>query len=105
MLFRSVTPSGRRPLPRIVTGSAHLLCNAHILRSLNELCANHRHRTWARGFIELIIDTKRRADTARAAGKPALSAYQQRKIRRRWDDLADQATRTAPGWDLRDTPA
>ena len=86
-------------------GSAHLLCNAHILRSLNELCANHRHRTWARGFIELIIDTKRRADTARAAGKPALSAYQQRKIRRRWDDLADQATRTAPGWDLRDTLA
>ena len=28
--------------------------------------------------------------------KPALSAYQQRKIRKRWDDLCDQAARAAP---------
>lgn len=77
-------------------GACHVLCNAHILRSLNELCANHRHRDWATGFIELIVDTKRRVDTTRAADKPALSAYQQRRIRKRWDDLCDQAARAAP---------
>ena len=77
-------------------GTGHVLCNAHILRSLNELLANHRHQDWARGFIELIIDTKKRVDTARAADKPALTAYHQRRIRKRWDALCDQAARAAP---------
>jgi transposase len=77
-------------------GTGHVLCNAHIVRSLNELGANRTHQSWARSFIELIIDTKKHADTARAAGKPALSYYQRRKIRRRWDELADQATRATP---------
>ena len=77
-------------------GTGHVLCNAHILRSLNELLANNRHQGWAKAFIDLIIDTKGHTDRARAAGKPALSAYQQRKIRRRWDDLCDQAARAAP---------
>lgn len=58
--------------------------------------ANHRHRRWAQGFIDLIIDTKRRADAARPAGKPQLTAYRQRQIRKRWDDLCDQAARAAP---------
>lgn len=77
-------------------GAGHVLCNAHILRSLNALLANHRHRPWAQGFIDLIVDTKRRADAARAAGKPQLTAYRQRKIRKRWDELCDQAARAAP---------
>jgi len=77
-------------------GTGHVLCNAHILRSLNELLGNHRQRDWARGFIELIVDTKQRVDTARADDKPALSTYQQRKIRRRWDQLCDQAGQAAP---------
>lgn len=77
-------------------GAGHVLCNAHILRSLNELLANHRHRRWAQRFIDLIIDTKRRADAARAAGKAQLTAYRQRQIRKRWDDLCDQAARAAP---------
>jgi transposase/uncharacterized coiled-coil protein SlyX len=77
-------------------GTGHVLCNAHILRSLNELLGNHRHRDWAKGFIELIVDTKNRAGVARGAGKPALSAYQQRRIRKRWNDLCDQAARAAP---------
>ena len=74
-------------------GSAHVLCNAHILRSLNELLANHRHQPWARAFIELIVDTKHRADAARAAGKAQLSAYRRRLVRKRWDELCDQAAR------------
>ena len=77
-------------------GTGHVLCNAHILRSLNELLANPQHRGWAQAFIGLIIDTKERVDTARAAGKPALSAYQQRKIRRRWNELCGQAAQAAP---------
>lgn len=77
-------------------GTAHVLCNAHILRSLNELLANHRHRPWAQSFIELIVDTKNRADNARTAGKTKLSAYQQRRIRKRWDELCDQATDATP---------
>lgn len=76
-------------------GAGHVLCNAHILRSLNELLANHRHRGWAAAFIELIIDTKRLAHAARQAGKPSLSAYQRHKIRRRWDQLCEQGARTA----------
>lgn len=77
-------------------GTSHVLCNAHILRSLNELLANPRHKGWAQGFIELIIDTKNRVDTARAANKPALSVYRRRKIRRQWDTLCGQAARAAP---------
>lgn len=77
-------------------GTGHVLCNAHILRSLNELLGNHRHRDWARGFIDLIVDTKKRVDAARAAEKPALSAYHRRRIRQRWDDLSDRAARATP---------
>lgn len=77
-------------------GTSHVLCNAHILRSLNELLTNRRHQDWVRAFIELIIDTKHRADLARTAGRADLSRYQRRKIRRRWDDLCDQATQAAP---------
>ncbi len=77
-------------------GTGHVLCNAHILRSLNELLGNHFHRDWARGFIELIVDTKKRVDTARTAEKAALSAYHRRRIRQRWDDLSDRAARATP---------
>lgn len=77
-------------------GSAHLLCNAHIVRSLNELLGNHRHRDWAKAFIDLIIATKATADTARTAGKTSLSRHQRYRIRRRWDNLCDQAARAAP---------
>ena len=77
-------------------GKGHVLCNAHILRSLNELAANHRHRSWATAFIELIIDTKKRVDTARAAGKTDLGVYQRRRIRRRWDQLCQQAATANP---------
>jgi hypothetical protein len=77
-------------------GTAHVLCNAHILRSLNELLANHRHKQWAKAFIELIVDTKHHADAARAAGKGQLSDYRRRRVRKRWDELCDQAARAAP---------
>ena len=77
-------------------GTGHVLCNAHILRSLNELLGNHRHQIWARAFIDLIIDTKKRVDATRTAGKTALSAYHQRRIRKRWDALCDDAARAAP---------
>lgn len=77
-------------------GSSHVLCNAHILRSLNELLTNHRHQPWARAFIDLIVDTKRHAEVARAAGKTQLSAYRRRQVTKRWDDLCEQAARAAP---------
>ena len=77
-------------------GSAHVLCNAHILRSLNELVANPRHQGWAKAFIELIVDTKRRADADRAAGKAQLSDHQRRRARKRWDELCAQAAVAAP---------
>ncbi|MGH9157522.1 MAG: IS66 family transposase [Acidimicrobiales bacterium] len=77
-------------------GSAHVLCNAHILRSLNELLANHRHQSWAKAFIELIVDTKQRAGAARAAGKDRLSDHHRRRIRKRWDELCAQAAVAAP---------
>jgi len=47
-------------------------------------------------FIDLITDTKIRVDAARADGKPGLSTYRQRPIRKQWDDLAGQAARAAP---------
>jgi len=77
-------------------GTGHVLCNAHILRSLNELLANPKHQDWAKGFIELIIDTKQHVDQARDEDKTALSSYRQRKIRRRWDDLCTQAAQATP---------
>jgi transposase len=77
-------------------GTAHVLCNAHILRSLNELLANNHHQIWAKAFIDLIIDTKKRVEVARAAGKQQLSVYQRRKIQRRWNDLCTQATQATP---------
>lgn len=77
-------------------GTGHVLCNAHILRSLNELLANHRHRDWAKAFIDLIVDTKTRVDAERTAGNTALSAYQQRRIRKRWNELCEQAALVTP---------
>jgi transposase len=77
-------------------GTGHVLCNAHILRSLNELLTNHHHRAWAQQFIDLIVDTKARVDAAHNADATALSLYQQRRIRKRWDQLCDQAARAAP---------
>jgi transposase len=77
-------------------GTGHVLCNAHIIRSLNELLSNPRHHTWANAFIELIINTKRCVDTARQAGKTSLSIHQRRKIRKRWDQLCNDAARAAP---------
>ena len=77
-------------------GSAHVLCNADIVRSLHELTGNHRHRDWAKAFIGLIIDTKDKAEAARDAGKTALSVSQRYRIRRKWDNLCTQAARSAP---------
>lgn len=77
-------------------GTGHVLCNAHILRSLNELLVNYHQREWAQGFIDLIVDTKNKVDTAAAAGKTGLSASQRYRIRRRWNDLCAQAARAAP---------
>jgi hypothetical protein len=77
-------------------GTAHVLCNAHILRSLNGITGNHHHQDWAQGFIDLIIDTKGRVDKARGAGKSQLSVSQRRRIRRKWDQLCVQAAEAAP---------
>jgi transposase-like protein len=77
-------------------GTAHVLCNAHILRSLNGICGNRHHRDWAQGFIDLIIDTKGRVDKARGEGKTQLSASQRRRIRRKWDQLCAEAANAAP---------
>ncbi|MGH9286162.1 MAG: IS66 family transposase, partial [Acidimicrobiales bacterium] len=77
-------------------GTAHVLCNAHILRSLNELLANHRHQPWAKAFIELIVGTKHRADAARAAGKARLSDHHRGRARKAWDELCAQAAVAAP---------
>jgi transposase len=81
-------------------GTAHVLCNAHILRSLNEICSNRRHQEWATEFIALIVEVKRRVDEARRACKTSLSAYCRRQIRRDWDRLCEQAetlTQPLPG--------
>jgi transposase len=77
-------------------GAGHVLCNAHILRSLNALLVNHRHRGWAQGFIDLIVDTKDRVEVAREAGDTSLTAYQRRRIRRRWNELCAQAATAVP---------
>jgi transposase len=77
-------------------GTAHVLCNAHILRSLNELLTNNHHKVWAKAFIKLIIDTKHHADTARTGGNDHLTPYRQRKIRARWDQLCEQAAAATP---------
>lgn len=77
-------------------GTGHVLCNAHILRSLNALVVNHRHRDWAQGFIELICDTKTRVDAARASGEASLSSYHRRRIRKRWNTLCVQAAAAVP---------
>lgn len=78
-------------------GAKHQLCNAHVIRSLNELLANRRHQGWAKAFIELIVDTMRRGEVARAAGLSSLSAYRRRQVKRRWDELCEQAAAAAPG--------
>jgi transposase len=77
-------------------GTGHVLCNAHILRSLNALLANHRHQPWARAFIKLIVDTKQHVDAARNSGKDSLSVHRRREIRRRWDQLCEQAAAATP---------
>jgi transposase len=77
-------------------GAGHVLCNAHILRSLHEITLNRTHQAWATAFITLITTTKHAADTARTAGKRRLRAGERRQIRSDWDRLAAQATALTP---------
>lgn len=77
-------------------GGGHVLCNAHILRSLNEITPNRAHHGWATGFIRLITTTKQAVDAARAAGDHQLDQAERARIVEQWDQLSAQAAAATP---------
>lgn len=56
--------------------AGHALCNAHLLRELTAVTETGTADdvTWARQAIDALLDLKKAADEARAAGTAAISA-------------------------------
>jgi len=53
----------------------HALCNAHLIRELVFL-VEHHNQEWASGFLDLLLDMKRKVEAAKADGQTALSSQQ-----------------------------
>jgi transposase len=75
---------------------AHAVCNAHILRDLAAAAEITTQVPWADAMAKLLVEAKRRCDTARAAGQSSLSAYQRRQVRAGYDALVDEALAANP---------
>lgn len=74
----------------------HALCNAHLIRNLAGVGGVHTQKPWTDAFIELLTDTNNRVNAAKNTNTTALSSYQRRRIRKRWDELCAQALAANP---------
>jgi transposase len=76
-------------------GSAHGLCNAHHLRELTG-AAEQAGQGWATDMIELLVETKRSVDAARADGHERLDPRMLDRYRQRYSAIIDAGHRANP---------
>lgn len=74
----------------------HAICNAHILRDLASVGEVASQKPWAEAMIELLIEAKRKADAARAAGLQSVPRGQRASIRARYNRIVAAALAANP---------
>jgi len=78
------------------TEAGHAICNAHILRDLEDVGAHPAQGTWATAMSDLLIEAKRRAEAARAAGLDAVPVGQHRWLRGCYNAIVAEAFAANP---------
>lgn len=76
--------------------ATHAICNAHILRDLASVGEVASQKPWADAMAELLVEAKRKADAARAAGLHTLPRGQRAAIRARFNRIIADALAANP---------
>jgi transposase len=74
----------------------HAICNAHILRDLASVGEVASQASWVDAMIELLLEAKRKADAARAAGLHSVPKGPRASIRARYNRIVAQALAANP---------
>lgn len=78
------------------TEARHAICNAHILRDLAGVAEVAPQKPWADAMAELLIEAKRRCDTARDQERASLPRGQRQMLRARYDMIVADALAANP---------
>ncbi|MGH9124416.1 MAG: IS66 family transposase [Acidimicrobiales bacterium] len=78
------------------TEAAHAICNAHILRDLEDVAAYPTQADWASAMADLLVDAKRRSEAAGAAGLDEVPVGQRRWLRGRYNAVLAEAFEANP---------
>jgi transposase len=73
----------------------HGLCNAHLVRELVFLIERYSQK-WAKDFLALLLNMKRKVDTAKSQGQVALSELQLRAFEVCYDAIVERGERANP---------
>lgn len=65
----------------------HAVCNAHLIRDLDDVTTLDPGAHWAALMIDLLLRTNKACKAARARNKASLPRYKQKLIRRRYEEL------------------
>lgn len=76
--------------------ATHAICNAHVLRDLASVGEVASQKPWADAMAELLVEAKRKADAARAAGLHTLPRGQRAAIRARFNRIVADALAANP---------
>ena len=74
----------------------HGICNAHILRDLEDVAAYPGQKAWAQAMAGLLLEAKRRAGAAAASGADAVPIGQRRWLRGRYNAIVADALAANP---------
>jgi transposase len=74
----------------------HAICNAHILRDLEDVASDPSQAGWANAMTELLLKAKRKTEAAAAAGDNALPSGQRRYLRARYNAVVTEALAANP---------
>jgi transposase len=78
------------------TGATHAICNAHILRDLAGVGEIASQKAWTVAMIELLVEAKRRSDTAAEDGLDQLPRGQRAALRARYNRIVADAFTANP---------
>ncbi|MGH3952073.1 MAG: IS66 family transposase [Pseudonocardiaceae bacterium] len=78
------------------TEAAHAICNAHILRDLAGVAEVASQQPWADAMAALLVEAKRKAEAAAAAGLDAMPRGQRAAVRARYNRVVTDAFAANP---------
>lgn len=76
--------------------AGHAICNAHILRDLEDVAAYLDQEEWANAMAKLLVDAKARAEVATEAGLDAVPIGQYRWLWGRYNAIVEAAFEANP---------